>query len=67
MNESKIFENCEERESILIESQSIVNSRDILQDLEKDFQLIRYPKSHYDGLTQRCFTYVPGSETYPEV
>lgn len=54
-----------EEDSILSELQKVVNSQDILQELDKESFIARYPRSHYDSLTQRCYTYVPGSSVYP--
>ncbi len=42
------------------------NSQDLLQMLDKEGVLLRYPKTTGDALLHRCYTYVPGAEAYPE-
>lgn len=54
-----------EAESVLAELQKVVNSQSILQDVDKEMVMSQYPRSHYNSLTQRCFTYVCGSTAYP--
>lgn len=54
-----------EAESVLAELQRVVNAQSVLQEADKDAVLSPYPRSHYDSLSQRCFTYVPGSTAYP--
>ena len=44
-----------------------INAQDIMESIDKEVVLLRYPQSACNGLTQRTFTYVPGSEAYGEV
>lgn len=57
----------EESQKNLSIAQKSVNSKDILHGLDKEAVLIRYPRHTSESFSQRCFTYVPGSEAYPEV
>ena len=54
----------DEKQKTLSYAQKIINATDILDYVEKD-TVLRYPKTHYDNLSQRCYTYIPGSEAYP--
>lgn len=46
---------------------SQINSKDLIELLNKDDVSIRYPKSLQDSLLERTYTFVPGSVAYPEV
>jgi hypothetical protein len=67
LNDSNVTNSLsfEENQKTLSYAQKAINSKDILDSLDKD-TVLRYPKRHYESLTQRCFTYVSGSEAYPE-
>lgn len=56
----------EENQKNLSIAQKSVNSKDILHGLDKESILMRYPRHSSESFSQRCFTYVPGSEAYSE-
>lgn len=43
-----------------------MNSRDLLTLLDKNNVLIRYPREIQNSLLQRTYTYIPGTEAYPD-
>ena len=46
---------------------AVVNSQDLVNLLDKDGVLLRFPNSLQDCLQQRTYTFIPGAEAYPEV
>jgi hypothetical protein len=55
------------RLNISSEVAATINSQDLTQLLDRENVLIHHPKSLQDSLLQRTYTFVPGSECFPEV
>jgi hypothetical protein len=55
------------RLSVSADIATAVNSQDLLALLDHDNILLHYPKSLQDSLLQRTYTFIPGTEGFPEV
>ena len=43
-----------------------INSQDLSELIDKERVLIKYPRKLHESLLQRSYTYIPGSQAYPD-
>lgn len=43
-----------------------INSQDLSELIDKERVLIKYPRKLHESLLQRSYTYVPGSQAFPD-
>jgi len=43
-----------------------INSQDLSEIIDKERVLIKYPRKLHESLLQRSYTYIPGSQAYPD-
>lgn len=55
------------KQKALADSAKAINEQDLVQLMDKDGVLLRFPPALQDCLLQRSYTFATGSEAYPEV